>query len=198
MNFLAHIYLSGNDTELRLGNFLGDFVVGDLSHPRNGYLPMGVREGVVLHRKIDSFTDTHPIVRQGTRRLQPKYHKFSGILVDVFYDHYLAKNFAKYSQTPLDIFAKEFYAQLKGIQPILPREMDKMIDSLTSRDWLGNYAHLEGIDWTLRAISRRTVIHSGMENALQDLQEDYEIFEKEFTEFFEELIAFCQQEASKL
>jgi acyl carrier protein phosphodiesterase len=97
LNFLAHTYLSGDDDDLKIGNFLGDFVKGRLNKLSNSQYPEGIIKGMALHREIDFFTDSHPIVRKSIDRLQPKYHKVSGIVVDMFYDHVLAKNFALYS-----------------------------------------------------------------------------------------------------
>ncbi len=99
MNFLAHIYLSGNDTDLIIGNFIADGIKGK----KYKKFSPGIQKGILLHREIDTFTDAHPIVRQSTKRLHKNYGHYSGIIVDILYDHFLAKNWSRYSDVPLEI-----------------------------------------------------------------------------------------------
>ena len=193
MNFLAHIALSGENIDRQLGNFLGDFVVGDLNHPRNNFLNTTHKAGVLLHREIDRFTDNHATVRISTHRLMPKYHKFSGIIVDVFYDHFLAKNWKKYYNADLPQFIQHFYTNLKILQPQLPRALDRPFQSMFTYNWLLNYGNFEGIEWTLKGISKRTTFDSGMENAIEDLKTDYHLYEADFFSFYPELMDFCNE-----
>lgn len=193
MNFLAHIYLSGKDEEVMLGNFTADFVRGNIHNPRNDFMNVGMKLGVALHRQIDFFTDNHPVVRQSIDRLQPRYRKYSGVVVDMYYDHFLAANWSTYSTAPLADFSGNFYRILKAHEAILPAKMGRLIESITRMDWLTNYAHFEGIGWALKGISRRTEFESGIENAVEELQKDYALYEAEFSAFFPEIVFYCQE-----
>ena len=197
MNFLAHIYLSGDDDDLKIGNFLGDFVKGRLNKLSNSQYSEGIIEGMALHREIDFFTDSHPIVRQSIDRLQPKYRKFSGIVVDMFYDHILAKKFNNYSVVSLQDYSQNFYDLLKKRKKDIPTEMDRMVESLIKRNWFVGYAQYEGIEWALQGISKRLSFQSGIENATEDLKQDYLLYEVEFDIFFPELINHCQEFVKK-
>lgn len=188
MNFLAHIYLSENDDDIKIGNFLGDFVKGRLNKLTNSQYSNGVIKGIALHREIDFFTDNHPIVRQSIDRLQPKYHKFSGIVVDMFYDHILAKNFHQFSEIPLEKFADDFYLLIASRQSEIPLPLERMIESMTTRNWLVSYQTLKGIEWALNGISKRLSFKSGIEHATEELRKDYDLYEAEFNLFFYELI----------
>lgn len=192
MNFLAHIYLSGDNNDIKIGNFLGDFVKGNLDNIHNSHIKKEVLQGIALHRAIDSFTDSHEVVKQSIERLHPKYHKFSGIVVDMFYDHIFAKNFSEYSSIPLTAFSQTFYQLLMERKEEIPKSMDRLVNSMISRDWLSNYANYEGIEWSLRGISQRLKFKSGIEFAVEDLKNDYELYKKEFDIFFPALINYCQ------
>ena len=188
MNFLAHIYLSGDDDDIKIGNFLGDFVKGRLNKLTNAQYSNGVIRGMALHREIDFFTDNHPIVRQSIDRLQPKYHKFSGIVIDMFYDHILANNFPRYSDISLEKYAQNFYKLLEKRKSEIPQPMERMVNSMISRNWFLGYRTFEGIEWALTGISKRLSFESGIENATEELRKDYDLYEKEFEIFFPELI----------
>jgi acyl carrier protein phosphodiesterase len=188
LNFLAHIYLSGDNDDIKIGNFLGDFVKGRLNKLTNAQYSEGVIKGMALHREIDFFTDNHPIVRQSIDRLQPKYHKFSGIVIDMFYDHVLAKNFYQYSDISLGEYAKNFYELLEKRKSEIPEPMERMVKSMVTRNWLLGYKSYEGIEWALTGISKRLSFESGIENATEELRKDYDLYEAEFQLFFPDII----------
>jgi len=192
LNFLAHIYLSGDDDDIKIGNFLGDFVKGRLNKLTNAQYSERVIKGMILHREIDFFTDTHPIVKQSIDRLQPKYHKFSGIVIDMFYDYILATNFNQYSTISLGEYAQKFYNLLEIRKSEIPEPMNRMAKSMVSRNWLLGYKTYEGIEWALTGISKRLSFESGIENATEELRNDYELYKREFQLFFPELITYCQ------
>lgn len=192
MNFLAHIYLSGPNDLVKLGNFTADFVKGNLNGPRLAHLLPAFKLGMVLHRQIDSYTDNHPVVRQSIDRLQPRFHKYAGVAVDMCYDHFLARHWATYASVPLVGFTQSFYDLLERQRSLLPPKSHRMVDAMVKRDWLSNYAHLEGLDWALRGIASRTAFESGLEHAVEALVLDYALYEQEFTQFFPEIISFCQ------
>jgi len=190
MNFLAHLFLSGNDAEIKVGNFIGDFVKGKNLEERFG---KQIAKGISLHREIDWFTDRHLVVKQSKDRLRTKYHHYSGVIVDVFYDHFLAKNFDRYSKTILPDFADECYNTIQRHDSILPEEVKYMMPYMINGNWLANYAKIEGIHRALSGMSRRTKFESKMDEASEDLRNDYPGFEKEFLLFFPELMQFANE-----
>ena len=189
MNFLAHIYLSFGDEEITLGNFIADSIRGN----KYKHLPERVQKGIKLHRHIDTFTDAHPTVRKSTKRLHENYSHYSGIIVDIFYDHFLAKNWQNYSDIPLDTFVDNFYDLLENNYDILPDATRHMMPYMIADNWIFNYSKMEGISRVLNGMNRRTKNRSKMNFAILDLETYYVEFEKEFTIFFEELISFSKQ-----
>ncbi len=189
MNFLAHIYLSGEDKNIIIGNFIADGIKG------KNYLkyPPGFQKGILLHRAIDSFTDTHPIVRQSTKRLHQNYGHYSGVIVDILYDHFLAKNWSNYSDVPLDHFVADFYQLLRDHFNLLPTRIQKMMPYMIADNWLLSYATIPGISKILYQMNYRTKNRSKMNLAVTELEEFYTEFKTEFSDFFEELISFSNQ-----
>lgn len=189
MNYLAHIYLSGNNNMLTIGNFIADGIRGK----KYKTYPIEVQKGILLHRQIDTFTDAHPTVRQSTKRLHENYGHFSGIIVDILYDHFLAKNWSKYSDVPLEDYAENFYQILTDNIDILPQRILKMMPHLISGNWLVSYATKDGIAKVLDGMNKRTKNRSQMNLATRELDLFYDEFEAEFTSFFEELIVFSEE-----
>jgi|SRR5690554_33844 len=189
MNFLAHIYLSGEDKEIIIGNFIADGIKG------NQYLkyPPNIAKGIILHRSIDTFTDSHPIVRRSTARLHENYGHYSGVIVDILYDHFLAKNWDRYHEQPLNEYVQEFYQLLKDNYSILPSRIQKMMPYMIADNWLFNYATIEGIGKILAQMNIRTKGVANMDQAVNELKEFYDEFEAEFTLYFDELIHFSKQ-----
>ncbi|KAF2517538.1 DUF479 domain-containing protein [Flavobacterium salilacus subsp. salilacus] len=181
MNFLAHIYLSGDNDLLKIGNFMADGIHGKA--PKS--LPADVQKGIVLHRLIDTYTDAHPIFRQSTKRLHPIYHHYSGVIIDIFYDHFLAKNWSNYHSETLHDYTQYFYKLLQDNYSILTEKTKGMIPYMIKQDWLGSYATIEGIGGILQQMDRRTKDKSGMTKSVNELQEYYSEFEEEFTKYFE-------------
>lgn len=194
MNFLAHLYLSGTDPEVMVGNFIGDFVKGRQLETR---FDAGIVKGIQLHRAIDAFTDSHPVVAQSKNRLRPKYRHYAPVIVDIFYDHYLAKNWSDYSGALLPDFAEHCYSTLEQRSPMLPGEVQQMLPYMIRGNWLVGYAHTEGIHRALTGMSRRTRFDSKMDEAINELIQDYEAFGEEFAEFFPELEAHCREMLEK-
>lgn len=189
MNFLAHIYLSFEDDEITIGNFIADSIRGN----KFKHLPERIQKGIKLHRFIDSYTDAHPTFRESTKRLHKNYGHYSGIIVDIFYDHFLAKNWDSYSDIPLDIFVDNFYDLLEDNYAILPVGVKRMMPYMIADNWIFNYSKMDGIARVLTGMNRRTKNKSKMNFAILDLEEHYNEFEKEFTSFFEELTVFSKQ-----
>lgn len=189
MNFLAHIYLSFGDDEITLGNFMADSIRGN----KFKHLPERVQKGIFLHRQIDTFTDTHPIPKKSSKKLHKNYGHYSRVIVDIYYDHFLAKNWNTYTDESLAVFVDRFYDLLEDNYAILPDGVKRMMPYMISDNWLLNYANLEGIGKVLNGMNRRTKNKSRMNFAIVDLEEHYDAFEAEFTAFFKELIGFSKR-----
>lgn len=186
MNFLAHIYLSGNNELLTIGNFVSDGVRGN----KYKNYPEAMQAGILLHRQIDTFTDAHSIFRRSTKKLHKPYGHYSGVIVDIFYDHFLAKNWNNYSEIPLDIYIQNFYKSISNHLDILPPRFQHLTPIMIEGNWLLSYATIEGIQQVLNGMNRRTKNRSKMNEATRELQLFYSKFEDDFTEFFDELIEF--------
>lgn len=186
MNFLAHIYLSGDNELVTIGNFIADGVRGN----KYKLYPSAIQAGIKLHREIDTFTDAHPIFRQSTKRLHKPYGHYSGVIIDIFYDHFLAKNWNSYSEIPLADYIDDFYISLNKSIAILPERFKKLTPIMIEGNWLLTYATIDGIQLVLNGMNRRTKGRSKMNESTKELKEHYEAFENEFTLFFEELIGF--------
>lgn len=182
MNFLAHLYLSGNDDQLMIGNFIADSVKGS----KYKDYPEGIAKGILLHRAIDFFSDNHPVFLKSVERLRPGYRKYAGVIVDIFYDHFLAKNWRQYSDVPLEEYAEKVHSlMLKNILHMPARAL-MFLKYAIKTNRLVTYGTLDGIEDVLTGMSRRMQFKSNMELAGKDLKEHYLLFENEFTVFFED------------
>jgi len=189
MNFLAHLHLSGGSEEIMIGNFIGDFVRGN---PEGVFGPQ-ISQGIFLHRVIDEFTDRHEIVRESKAKLKNKYRHYSGVIVDIFYDHYLAANWETFSDIPLEKFAAKCYDTLNKNSEILPNKVNYMIKYMEKENWLLNYKYLEGIKRSLFGMSRRTKFDSKMDQAIKELELFYLDFQNEFMAFYPQLMERADQ-----
>ena len=190
MNYLAHLLLAGENEELIIGNFIADHVKGN----RVEQFGPGIRKGIKMHRAIDEFTDRHPQVQKSILRLRPVYRKYSGVIVDMFYDHYLAAGWKEYSSMELHSFTQSRYAILKKHDGILPARSQHILHYMTRYDWLGSYSEPEGLQQALTGMSNRTTFVSRMEYAVEDLKKCYNCYQEEFRKFFPELQAFVFSE----
>lgn len=171
-----------------VGNFIADFVKG---RKKFDY-PDGIRKGIELHRQIDDYTDHHPITSLSKDRLRPKYSKYSGVIVDIYYDHFLAHNFSQYSEIPLVEYSAQTYKILNEYSEFLPEGVHYFLPFMIERNWLLNYASIEGIGRALSGLSKRVSFENKMDESVADLREHYQAFENEFNLFFPELITFAQ------
>ncbi len=189
MNFLAHIYLSGESDELKIGNFIGDFVkASDMEH----YSPT-INQGISLHWAIDEFTDQHLVVQKSKDRLRPKYGHYAGVIVDIYYDHFLARNWKDYHQEDLRIFVNQQYQMLENHLSILPKKVVNMLPYMIKYDWLYNYQYFDGIERVMHGMANRSNFNSKMEQSVVELKKYHKEFEEEFQEFFPELEDFCSK-----
>lgn len=172
MNYLGHLFLSGNDPSVILGNFMADDIKGrDFSH-----LESGVQRGIRLHRAIDSFTDEHPAVRAGRARVRAHAGRYAGVVMDLFYDHLLASQWERWHGEQLPVFAQRMYALLQERAGGMPAGINHMLGFMVQRDWLTSYATLEGIGRALHGLSARVpegAVMSGAEAVLAEFIDDY-------------------------
>lgn len=190
MNYLAHIYLSGESDEIKVGNFIGDYVKGN----RHQEYPDLVAYGIRLHRSIDSFTDSHADVREFINLLKPGYGRYSGIIADVFFDHFLAANWNEYSVYTLRQFAKHAHAVFLSHFLILPFRVKQFLPFLIQNKRLESYARQENLFQVLEIMSRYTSLPANSEWAMAMLQQEYAQFEALFRSFFTEITEYVETE----
>lgn len=189
MNFLAHIYLSFENESILIGNFIGDFVKGKAMEE----YPNEVQNGIILHREIDQYTDTHPVVLESKKKLRPVFHHYAPVISDIFYDHFLASLWVDYHDQTLKEYTNWAYTVLKKNKSLIPSNAWHMLSYMSRDNWLYNYQFIDGINKALTGMSRRTPFDSKMEQASEYLVKDYESYKADFISFFPELIAHCQQ-----
>lgn len=194
MNFLAHIYLSGDNELIKIGNFMADGIRGQ----QYKNFPVDIQKGVLLHRAIDSFTDANNTYRKSKHRLHEKYGHYSGVIMDIIYDHYLAKNWDNYSNIDLDEYANRFYESLRENYNILTDKTKNMMPYMIARNWLKSYATIAGLEMILFQMDHRTKNRVNMQESVIELQEFYSHFEEEFTLFFKELQEHCESKLSEI
>jgi acyl carrier protein phosphodiesterase len=186
MNFLAHAYLSGNEEDILIGNFIADAVKGNnISRFRDG-----IQKGVRLHREIDSYTDQHPVFIRSKHRIQDIYGKFSGVVIDIYYDHFLSYNWKDYSDKDLSDFALHVYNLMFKNYSILPARSKRILPYMAIHNWLVGYSRFNDLQWVFDGMSRRSrQYNSGMEEAVDTLKKDYDAFGNDFKEFFPDMVA---------
>ncbi|HCE55823.1 MAG TPA: DUF479 domain-containing protein [Lutibacter sp.] len=194
MNFLAHLYLSKENKNILIGNFIADAVKGK----KHENYPKEIQAGILLHRQIDYFTDTHSIVRRSKRRLHERYDHYDGVIIDILYDHFLAKNWHQYSEIPLEIYAKNVYSFFQKNIEIFPEKIQKLLPYMIEYNWLVSNASIEGIQKILTGMNKRTKGISKMDLATEDLIIHYKDFEADFTTFFIELMQFAEEKTKEL
>lgn len=193
MNFLAHIHLSGNNEQLLIGNFITDFIRGKTYQN----YPAQIQDGIQLHHKIDRFMDTHPLVKQSIERLYPHFNRYAMVIIDVFYDHFLAKNFHEYHTQSLEDFSQKTYTVLQLHYHWLPDKVQEFLPTMMKHNWLLNYKEFCGIQKALQSLSRRAKYSSNLDQALINLKDDYMFFEERFLQFFPEIMTYVQEEIQK-
>ena len=187
MNYLAHLHLGGQRSAQLLGSLYGDFVKG----PLPGRFTPELEAAIQLHRRIDSFTDAHPLIKQSIARFPPERRRFAGIMLDVFFDHCLARDWELYAEQPLDAFTSRVY-QVLAAEPALPERLALIAPRMAAQDWLGSYREFEVLEQVLSGISRRLSRPQGLAGGMHELQALYEPLSADFTEFYPLLQAFAQ------
>lgn len=190
MNFLAHLYLSGSDPLIQIGNFIGDHVKG---RQYEKFAP-GIQKGIILHRKIDHFTDQHAIVKNSCSHLSKKYGRYSGIVIDVFYDHFLAQNWANYHEDSLKDFVSGVHRTLLFNYFKLPRGVKRFLPFLVKSRRLETYATTQGIERSLKIMSDYSSLPDHTDWAMKQMDVHYSDLNSEFQRFFKELRAMVDLE----
>lgn len=188
MNHLAHLFLAQSNTDLMVGNFIADQVKGKqlLDYSTQ------IQKGIKMHRAIDHFTDNHDIVMNSKERLFSKYHKYAAVIVDMYYDHILARNWKDFSPISLKQFASSAYQVLVAKSNQFPERSQRILKYMSKDDWLSNYAHIDGIDKALKGLAYRATFNSKMEEASHELELDYELYKADFNAFFPDLLNHIQ------
>lgn len=187
MNYLAHLHLGGLRPAQLLGSLYGDFVKG----PLPGRFAPELEASIQLHRSIDSFTDAHPLIKDAVARFPAQRRRYAGIVLDVFFDHCLARDWALYAEQPLDAFTANVYRVLAA-EPELPERLALIAPRMAAHDWLGSYREFEVLEQVLGGISRRLSRPEGLAGAMHELQALYQPLSADFTEFYPLLQDFAQ------
>lgn len=188
MNYLAHLYLSGPSDGIRLGNFIGDYVKGN----RFSRYPPEIRKGILLHRQIDSFMDEHPLSHASADLFRARYTRFSRVIIDVVYDHYLAKNWDKYSDQSLHDFVNEVHKLFITNYFILPPQVRQFLPFLIRSRRMENYKNLSGIEKTLKIMASHTILPDHSAWAVEQIVKNDRQLQEQFTGFFEDIREMCR------
>lgn len=182
-----------------LGSLMGDFVKGPLSnHSISGRYSADMTQAIALHRKIDGYTDSHPVVRESWNRVSKGRRRFAGVMVDIFYDHYLAKYWSDFHGSPLSEFTGDFYAILARRHSEMPERLQRISNSLISLDWLGSYANVNSVRSALNRISQRLRRENTLIDSADELLDNYAEMEVDFRRFLPDAVEFARQSASRL
>ena len=186
MNFLAHLFLSFDDHDIMIGNFIADMIKNKdvITYSQ------AVQKGITLHRKIDYYTDIHPKVKEGTKLMQPYHRKYSPVVVDVFYDYLLSKNWEKYSTESLEDFAQRTYKILHNRIDDMPPNLKKRLPSMIAHDWLQGYSKKEGLHYTFERMKSRLSKPEQLQNVVDNLMKHEEELNDGFNIFFPEMIEY--------
>lgn len=190
MNFLAHLHLSDPGAESWIGSLIPDF--GDKADPES--YPATIYQAIVLHRRIDVFTDNHPVFARSRSRINERYRLLKGILVDMFYDHFLAKHWSGYHEKSLELFSDSVYDALRSNRMIMPVRLQRASDYMIAENWLVSYRELDGIDLVLKRMERRLSRPTVLGDGIQALVENYTEIEKDFKDFYPDLQDFVERE----
>lgn len=195
MNYLAHIYLSGEDEKVVVGNFIGDYIKGK----KYNKFPEEIAKGILLHRQIDSFTDKHKKVSEAKELFRDDYGLYAGIVIDFFYDHFLAKNWNQYSELTLRSFAKKTHAVLLSNFKYLPIRVKGFLPFLIQNKRLESYASIDGIIESLEIMSNYSSLPKQSESAKQVLIANYDFLNSNFESFMSDIIDFvCKEQGIKI
>jgi acyl carrier protein phosphodiesterase len=190
MNFLAHFHLSPPMADALVGAYLGDFVRGPIECVPD--LPLLMRQGITLHRKVDAFTDKHPVWRASGTRLDPSLRRLSGVVIDIVYDHFLCLHWNRFASSSLEEFAQHCYSCLLSRTPWMSLEARRGVRRMKDQDWIRTYCHMEGIDLAFQRLSHRSPALAILPSASSDLRRHQQALEEDFLCFYPELVQFAR------
>jgi acyl carrier protein phosphodiesterase len=193
MNYLAHLHLGGDAPAQLLGSLYGDFVKGPLA----GQWPADIEAAIRVHRRIDAFTDSHPLQAQARSRFPSAQRRYAGIVLDVFFDHCLALNWADYAHEPLPHFTGRVYRVLAA-EPRLPERLAQIAPRMAAQDWLGSYREFAVLEQVLIAIDQRLSRPGQLLGCLDALHQLYTPLYEDFQQFYPQLQAFAASERERL
>jgi len=188
MNYLAHVFLSPPNTLVMTGNLMGDFVKGNSF----SNLPVEVVQGIHLHRAIDKFTDQHSCVIELKHLLSQKRKRFTGIISDIVFDHFLASKWQMYTNENITNFAERHYHALNENLTVMPNSMQTMVLKMIERNWLARYDCIVTTGLAIDAVSERIRFKNNLAGAIVEVNEHYETYEKAFDVFFPELVDYVK------
>ena len=183
MNFLAHVYLSNDEPQVAVGNFISDHIKGK----QYENYPTRIRKGILLHREIDTYTDSHPLTAEARTLLRPQFSRYAGIYLDMYYDYYLASNWSQYHTTPLKRYARKFYWWMVQNYIYLPVAVKGFLPNLIAKNRLYSYATYQGMYNALNIMSRYSSLPDQSVEAIDFLKEHDAYLKQNFTDFFAEL-----------
>jgi len=190
MNFLAHLFLSGDNDELMVGNLLGDFMKGR----KLDSFDDKIVKGIFLHRKIDEYTDNHPLVTTTKERLRPLFKHYTPVVADIYYDHFLASNWKDYADVSLKDFANHCYRVIRKHKEHFPPRFQQALVFMRFRNVLISYSKFSGIDFAFNRMVLRSKYPSNLQHATAELKENYNLYLVEFKEFFPQLQEYIKGE----
>ena len=188
MNYLAHAYLAESSDEFLIGSFIGDFVKGSVG----AHFSAEITNGIVFHRQVDTFTDSHKLTRASRSLFSPHRRRFAGIIIDICYDHFLSRHWSTYADTELPAFIERIYAVLKRHRSILPLKLQTVLPRMFKQNWLACYLTLDGVDITLNRIAKRISRENCLNGSIDEVKNNYQRLEENFLTFFPDLLDFAQ------
>ena len=194
INFLAHLYLGGESPQAMVGALLGDFVKG----PVTDEWPAPIGAGIVLHRRIDGFTDAHPEWLKSRARFAPPLRRFAGITVDVVYDHFLARHWSRYHPEPLAHFVDRAYAYIARFEHLFPPRLARVFPYLRDENWLLQYAKFDAIEVTLTRMAQRSPRLAPLALTGPAARSLYAQLEIDFTAFFPQLVMHVARSQARM
>lgn len=194
MNFLAHAHLSPDDKDIRLGNFIADSVKGRKYMHFND----DIIKGILLHRNIDTYTDKHPVVFNSRSIVREHFGKFAGVVIDIYYDHFLARNWSEYSDEDLADYTSSLYKYVTSRFFILPAKIKRILPFMIAQNWLCGYANFNDLSRVFYGMDRRTGKISGMNNAVDVLKKNYDSLYSDFRVFYPDLQNNTKEQVGKI
>ncbi|MCU0416620.1 MAG: ACP phosphodiesterase [Cytophagaceae bacterium] len=193
MNFLAHLYLSFETSDFMVGNFIADSIRGKEME----LYSITMQKGIRYHRFIDHYTDNHPVTHEIKDRIQHDFHKYNAVVVDIYYDHFLAKHWTLYHTEALTTFAQNFYSYIQT-HSALPERVKELLPYMIKQDWLVHYAEIEGLQRIFNGMAKRANFPSNMEAGTEVLRREYTFLEEKFFEYFPDLVTACKNKLADI